>query len=642
MSKERSYFTFIIIAALFLIIWTFIPGNTQNDQSNQSEEIARASLLLSQNHTESALDIIEKQSGSIDPQSITGRKWFHLTVIAKEKQKDIEGLVALYEQYPQQFSQLENPALLVAKHYLIAGSSSQYHTLRNHWKGKEIQKPAWTLLDADLLMYKGKTKEAKELLDKTAMTGDLNLEKQIRLAHLNQDQPKKAWDHLSKALKQNSTDPKTRLWRAALLESAGKIQMAQTEYLAAVDLDTYNPYLQDQLAKFYVRQRQFDQAIDVWQEAIAKENLPFLWDQLLFWEHVAEPTTIKVEKIPEGELSDYHRYLASLPEGLYWDQGAFEQIKGYAMIQEEESSVFWLQILDALQREEAEKAWNLLLFNPFPTQSLDPDLQLGMLRILQYQIEGNFDLPAHYPQDLNISYNRHPLFLQLEQKNASDDLQLRALLESKIAYSAALLASGWKKAAYALFSKREKLQENYPSWVAPEFTALIEEVEGTESAVQYAENQPPHPELAIYLSEYYLSRGDKERALSHLLLASRFETPTGLNAAKKAAALLMKENKHEKVKTVIEENPSFVSDPEAVALLARSALAEDNTDLAVSLYRMIQDRSSEAKSYLAKKAYLDKDFETAIALTEELIRENPENGVLKSNLNRIKKAASKD
>jgi len=70
-------------------------------------------------------------------------------------------------------------------------------------------------------------------------------------------------------------------------------------------------------------------------------------------------------------------------------------------------------------------------------------------------------------------------------------------------------------------------------------------------------------------------------------------------------------------------------------LEARIALSQGNVERADILYRILEANSSEAKSYLARKAFKEGNWDKARQLTVELIALYPDNKMLKENLNKI-------
>ncbi len=94
-------------------------------------------------------------------------------------------------------------------------------------------------------------------------------------------------------------------------------------------------------------------------------------------------------------------------------------------------------------------------------------------------------------------------------------------------------------------------------------------------------------------------------------------------------------------KDTISNNPQLFKDVLGKETLARIALIEGNNDRAYEIYSSIEKDSSEAKSYLAKKAFSEKDWKKARELTESLIQEYPNNLMIRANLEKIIEAEAK-
>jgi hypothetical protein len=87
---------------------------------------------------------------------------------------------------------------------------------------------------------------------------------------------------------------------------------------------------------------------------------------------------------------------------------------------------------------------------------------------------------------------------------------------------------------------------------------------------------------------------------------------------------------------VIDGNPQLAKDTAGQEALARIALLEGDEPTADKIYLGIEKTSTEAKSYLARKAFAEKNWERAQELTEDLLKIYPANQVLKDNLQKIK------
>ncbi|MCB1119392.1 MAG: hypothetical protein KDK65_05475, partial [Chlamydiia bacterium] len=88
-------------------------------------------------------------------------------------------------------------------------------------------------------------------------------------------------------------------------------------------------------------------------------------------------------------------------------------------------------------------------------------------------------------------------------------------------------------------------------------------------------------------------------------------------------------------KNAILVNPKLASDVRGQELFARIAMIEGNHELADRLYANIEEESTEAKSYLARRAFAQKNWTKARQLTEELLQQYPSNVTLRENLEKI-------
>ena len=124
----------------------------------------------------------------------------------------------------------------------------------------------------------------------------------------------------------------------------------------------------------------------------------------------------------------------------------------------------------------------------------------------------------------------------------------------------------------------------------------------------------------------------------HLVLTKEIYTLENVHGSRAALMLgtfLLKNNNAKDAKKVLLAQPLLKNNIKAKELLARIALKEGDVDSAVDLYKELEKYSTEAKSFLAQKAFADRNFTQAKILTEALLLDNPDNPILKENLNKI-------
>ncbi len=152
-----------------------------------------------------------------------------------------------------------------------------------------------------------------------------------------------------------------------------------------------------------------------------------------------------------------------------------------------------------------------------------------------------------------------------------------------------------------------------------------------------------NPELELNLKSI-LSEEHKsiEDAFAAALFTAKWpEAAIGLdstlsyNTSLQAVKIFMEMKEYSKAKQVIMNQPELLTSTVGRETLGRIALQEDDAKTADEIYLSLENSSAEARSYLAKKAYNERNWEKARELTELLIKDYPDNKVLNDNLKKI-------
>jgi thioredoxin-like negative regulator of GroEL len=624
------------------------------DKEQEAKDIKEANDLLSQNKPEAALEIIQKYADTIDNRTESGKEWVDLLIRASEATNNVPQLMTLYEYYPKSLNSHEKAALIVASAYIVSGRARDYQTLRDGWKGRETKPETWFVLDADKLILEGKRKEAIDFLHSKTFPGKTDTARLIRLALLVVlENPKEAWDYLSEAYNKDPTNPDILSYRAKLLETVGKNSLALAEYIAAIQTDPKNIYLKDQLAEFYMRQKQYPLALGVWTENLKEPSLDFIWLKSIFWSKVVIPVKVdwKSLKPPKGKLEPFIAYLLSLKPGQFWDTDAFEKIPDYQQYLKTQQATFWLRLLQLLKEGKDKEAADQLQFNPFSSVSWNPDLEKALKQILLYRKTGKLsDEVATNPNEkdkkdvihsVTFSQNEPFFFEQLDffTKNPPSEKnkfppELHELLKGPEAFAAALLSAGWDEAGLDL-NKLEAIPANYPQWVPFLITQALRRNKGNQEALAFAKKQKAFPALSMLIGEIEIANHQEDAAIEELKKLAKDPTDVGQRAAWLISLVYIEHGQYKEAKDVILAQPLLVKDVAGQESLARIALLEGNTDTADRIYSSLEKISPEAKSYLAKKAFAEKDWSKAKELTEELLRDYPTNTVLQQNYKKI-------
>lgn len=631
---------------------------TRSDESSL-RDIERTRELLNNSKPEEAIAIIKDYSDAIDNKTEIGKQWLDLLIRASESTLNFSQLVVLYEYYPQAFNSHEKASMIVGEIYLNTSRFKEYQTLRDSWKGRETTPEIWFVLDGDKLFLEGKRKEAIDFLNSKTFPGKADTSRLVRLALMySYEEPNKAWELLTQAYQKDPENPEIRSYRAKLLETYGKNNLALIEYLAAIQTDTKNVYLRDQLAEYYLRQKQYPEALMVWLESLKAPSLDVIWIKTFFWSRMVIPVNIDwhAEKVPEGKYAPLAIYLINLKPDQYWNESAFDQLADANTYLKSIQITFWLRLVDALQHGNEKDALELLQFNPFQTVSWNPELETALTRILLYRKTGKFRPDAAEEavtfdnvkppvQPTQEKKSSHPFFTQLEElAQQKGELkvpaELQDLLKGSEAFTAAFMAAGWNEAGLALH-KMAVLPDNYPDWLPVLITQAYRMNKTNDQALKFALAQKESPALSLIIGELMISNKDLDAALERLSKLTSVEGEIGYRASWLVGLIYIDKGQFEQARATIEANPTLSKDVLGKEMTARIALLEGNNALADTIYNSIESTSSEAKSYLARKAFEQKDWKKARELTEQLLRDYPTNGLLQQNLTKIIEEQSK-
>lgn len=642
----------IAIAVIAIIIGIrMIPTSEKTIQTpqisaeQQLKDFQTAEELLAKGEPEDALEIIHRykpQMEALDPQ---GLKWMELFIQGSVDTRDVRQLVVLYEFFPEIFKDHENASLLVADTYITTNNLKGYEKARSLWTDRETKVAAWFVLDVDQLLLQGRRQEAIEKLKSRSFNNKADVGRLVRLALLygNED-PKRAWAYLAEAYGKDPQNPDVRSYRARLLESVGKNTLAHQEYQAATRINPSNLFLKDQLVDFYLRHRQYPMALDLLQTNLVPPSLGNIWVKSLFWNKVTTPITFDWAStpIPDGKLNSLIRYLIDLGPDVFWDQKTFGHISHAKYFLKTRQETFWLRLVQHLKDKEETEADKLLRYNPFATTSWYPQLEVALKRVMNYRKNNTLKIDASQmaPEELlaTLPETADPKFFEeLEQLAESGEevpKPLHNLLMGKEAYTAVFLAAGWSEAGLQLHVL-PIIPDDYPEWLSFAITQALFHNRSNLEAMEFASLQKKTPQLNLLMAEMKIAGGDPEAALKELVPLARDNDEIGYRAAWLASLLYIERQDYDNARTVINSQPKLVQDVLGQETLARIAYLEGNKQLADRLYRSIETKSPEARSYLARKAFQEKDWDRARKLTEQLIIDYPENPTLRDNLNRI-------
>ena len=541
--------------------------------------------------------------------------------------------------------------MLVANSYITQGKAEEYKAIRSLWNERETKKPAWFVLDADYLILEGRDKEATDLLLSETFEGKLDVGRLVRLALINvNENPKKAWDYLSKAYKIDPDNPDIRSYRARMLEGVGRNALAHAEYKAAIALRPNDVFLKDQLANFYLRKNQYTLALSVWKGLLEEPSLDTIWVKTLFWNKVTTPIEFDWDAAtpPKGVLRPLITYYSHLAPKVFWDEVTFDQIPNGKDYLKAEQSTFWLRVIQALEDRDEKQAHRLITYNPFHSVSWQPELEQSLLWVLNYRKTGMFipgTSPIKVDEASRITEEEKGVqfFEQLERiakqsaKNEGDVVisqSMHDLLTGDVAFSAVFIAAGWSEVAIDL-NQTTVIPSNYPQWVAFRLTQAIHKNRGNIEALEFATIQEQTPEMRLLTGELFISGDNPDAGLEKLSGLISLKGDIGYRASWLTSLLYLEKGNYKEAKSIIMNNAKLKDDTLGKETLGRIALREGDTATADKIYSSLEEESAEARSYLARRAYTEKNWQRAKELTERLIKDFPDNFTLRENLIKI-------
>lgn len=657
--------TSITLATGVLIGWAFsslnhafTPSSSSTLPSSHSPyyppvaerdpDLQQAERLLNAYRPIEALAILSGITPTIDLSSPNGKEWLRLLVDAYSATDNQTQLVLIYKQFPEALGSNEHAALAVADTLIDAQETLKYDRLRHQWQNRERELARWVFLDAQSKLIEGKNQEAVAILQANYFKGKDETDRLVRLAALHMiDDPKQAWNYLAEATRNDPKNPDLHTFKASLGESLNQDQIAHSDYIVAVQHDPENPYRREQLADFYLRTSQYQQALEILQDTMSSPSLDSIWLKTIFWSHVAVPVkdTWKIQDIPQGDLKDFVAYLLALPSGIYWDQQTFLKLPEYQTYLNTRQETFWLQLLSALKNGQEEMALKLLNDNTFQYVSWSPELERSLKTLLTYRISQRAAptnaLSSIYPRDGNVESPKQLLQLLANLSEApSEQLpsaiphQMQDYLLSKEAFTMPFLAIGWTETAIQLHAF-EKLPDTFPSWIAESLTLALAQNRNSKTALNFALAQKATPSLSLLIAELALEADEKQIAFNSLKEIYTKNDESGKRAALILSQFLVEHDNLQDAKKAILAQPALANDVTAREILARIAVQEGDLKKAFSLYLGLEKESSEAKSFLARKAFAEKEWTRARQLTEALLKEHPENETLTNNLQMI-------
>jgi hypothetical protein len=177
--------------------------------------------------------------------------------------------------------------------------------------------------------------------------------------------------------------------------------------------------------------------------------------------------------------------------------------------------------------------------------------------------------------------------------------------------------------------------DNYPDWFAYGLTQALRYNRGNKAALEYALKQKLTPSLDMLIAEIFLADNQRNKAIPRLQDLSRSDSDIGFRAAWLMSLAYLTKGDIKEASRIVNEKKSLSSSVTGKEILARIAINQGNTREADRLYGLLANESLEAKTYLARRAFVMKDWGAARKYTEDLLTYFPDMMELRENLDRI-------
>jgi predicted Zn-dependent protease len=634
---------------LFVLVLAGAVGWRQHAlRKSEERQFVAASQAVAAGRGLDALAIVRSRIVSSKPAPAREREWHAIEVHALAQLREVPRLLHWFDREPSLILEDEAASLLVARGALAAGNRPAFDQVRNSWRGREKQDWLWFALDADTLLASGKRPAALALLQSRTFPGERDCARLLRLALLNAAQPARAAEYLDQAFRADPRNPDARSFRAQVMEASGRLAEARVEYVAALVATPSNPLLRDQLAEFYRRNGNLDLALRTWAEGLTPGTPDFLWTKFLFWSRVFRPVNGPVRTgTAAGPLASFVVYLGGLPPGRFWDDALFDaKVESRQVIRDREEA-YWLRLLQMIHDGNEKEALEWMKLRRSRGRSWNPGLERALYQILCFRrkpalsLAGEGELATAPPVR-----GRHAFFEQLDKAwNSAHEARVAPLLSPELrgavsgttVFSAACMAGGWIEAALALWPDNSADAPS-PDWVAFGMAQCLRENRGRPAALAFLAKQPSVPVLQLLEGELLLVEGRTDEGITKLRPLAAQPSDAGYRAAWLLAALAMDKGNPVAAREWVRGHPTLAASVTGREILARAALAEGDEAGALRAYNSLRRESVEARMFLARRAFAAKDWKEARLLTTELLREMPDELILRANLEAIRAA----
>lgn len=563
--------TGLIIFALIIGGVVFWVWNRQNSPDHPAErKIDEKTLEKKEKADIEGFSFLLNGSYSNQPHAPTP---LELAIDLREISPSLTGsLLKQFNNSPEVFAKNEAAALILATLFLGRNDWSSYDMLATMWKQKSDWPSAWFVLEGDALVAQNKKEEAVAHLKSDTFSGSLDVARISRLALLSSEgEAEELLAALQEKRQQYPENPFLPILIARTLEKQTRITEAAQELSKELKQSGSSKIQQaDALAELFRRYGYQPFAISLW-GSVGKDLSSEMKAKLMFWERVVSASAPREPlKIDSNDL--YLIYLASLPEGQFWNIDKFKEITNSKEILETHQEAYWLYLLSLLAQNDYQAALALIRSSSFKGLSWNQYLENALEIALNKKLNGEWPVLRTAPtQPLDIEYGtaawnkpeENPFILDIiaaSTGNGEVTSQIEALVDGKNAFSAILLAEGWEKAALELY-KDDDSEEAYPNWFLVNLTKAMAREKGTKAALDFALKQPKSDELDLQIAELHLEGSRPEEGLKVLESLRTERGGAGVRAAWMTVQYYLRKGRLDLARQIILANDELAETP---------------------------------------------------------------------------------
>ena len=561
------------------------------------------------------------------------KAWRQLDFRIAGAQRDLPGLVALAESEPALATTDEVAALWLFRTYDAAGMTDAAERLRTAWRGREANAVSWLCADADRLIASNHVDEARILLSRRSFSGTDDVGRLLRLAMVSANRPADLARYLDQAYRLDPKNADVRTLRGQLLEKAGQPEYARMEFIAALAADPQNPLQRDQLGSFYLRQRDLSQAAQVFSEKLGPEVPDYLWERAAFLARLLGRPSPDAKTLPAERRSTYAGWLVQLPSAQLWDGGGYAALHLSPDHELSRPSAFWLGLAERLRVGDEPAAMQRMAKATRPVIGEAPALHASLRLALAVRgglglKEAGITFPAPFE-------NEHQFVRQLRaaaagQLTPAAVAEVTRVLRSKNAFAACFLAEGWPAPAVALADL--DAATTAPEWLQFGLLHALGGVRGTVAALAFASRLPPQPATDFARAGLLLTSGREAEALALLENLARGKGDVAYSAGWLRATRLVELQRFPEALATLDGCGELRAAVPAGELRARIALLRGDPKAAENQYRILREQSLEAGAFMARQAFVARDWREARRLTTYWLEKLPDNLQLRQNL----------